>query len=735
MRDWKIQLSEQGIGESVLRYIKAEPTNDGKGVSFVCQYPPQINYSDSSVSYPEVRRIRRLPDALGEAKEHGYNLARFLNPDKEDMVDGKLPPIYTPDFLDLRNAVAASDGHLNLFEGMSDTWVAIGNRLPNSAGLFAAGYKFDTDFYRVLDDLSVKHINFYVDSDAAGLSLAEGITDQFNLRNLSFAVKYHQPYYEGKRIKDGRDLWLATGKDSSKWLEVFNKATKFDIVPKRSRQQWADNERFYTDDFYERVKEEISRSAAQPIKMVGTVWTRQPAPCPVANHEHDVHSPAFYYHIKDNWGYCHKCGCGYSSYAIADAYGINRSDYKNSKTSAKHDPALPVPDSLDDLLDLDADSGLSISGSMLSDLMSSSGLVTAPVDSFAISLKDALNEHELRLQGHKLSSFAPILNPWRALHSFGGMAHVIPRPAMIGLLGVSGGFKSSLLYYVANYYSMRGIHGIIVSPEWTPAQSADRVVQQMGGIRMDEMMLLELWHHEQQLIDSGKLNPEDRETWGNYPGDDIIERSKRVARQIRKRFEGEIMYLKSFGADAKEILIMIMRTYKHMVEIGCPPSYLIYDYVQLGRSPEDRPNWNTSHTVNYTKAVGIKLGLATFMASQVRKEDTTGLKDKDRLLTSVSGLNFRDDEFNLFVTTNPKFNDLPIVPEGYPDKKLRPIQLAVTKNSLGKTAVTEDTAPFVYADLTKGLIIQDIDEIDELSFDMITDDSDSLEDVEAWGLN
>lgn len=298
---------------------------------------------------------------------------------------------------------------------------------------------------------------------------------------------------------------------------------------------------------------------------------------------------------------------------------------------------------------------------------------------------------------------------------------------------IAGGFVShntSILQWVSNKYSQDGYHGIIYSPEWSPERNADRIIQQMGGMKMSQMSLLSRYYYEQSMIEKGILASDDTSVFGEKPDDTTLLKSESAISYVRNAFRGKIVYLKDFGSSILDILAMTKEAYKRMADDGYTPSYFIFDYAQMAEPPMNWPGrWDMQMTIKQTKKLTMELGLITWMASQVRKSDTEDLAGSDGdILTSTSGLNFHDHQFNLFLTVNP-MKEVIVFPNG---RRLREVKLAVTKNSEGDKADTKDLAISMFVDLDRMLMLEYANENAPALFAISSNDPDlkeALEDI------
>lgn len=286
---------------------------------------------------------------------------------------------------------------------------------------------------------------------------------------------------------------------------------------------------------------------------------------------------------------------------------------------------------------------------------------------------------------------------------------------------IANGFVShntSTLTSIVNYLSAQGHHGIVWSPEWTKERAGDRIVQQAGGMKMDEMLMLELAHYKEQYGDELDFSS----IQVKLPDDERINKTWDAIKRIEQKLRGNIVYIDHFGSTITEVLSMLIVTYMRMVEAGQPPSYFVLDYVQLAGFPKKQRDWSLEQSILLIKQVTNALGIVTFVASQVRKSDTEALKGRGKILTSTSGVNLYDNSFNLFLTVNPSDEIIRVGNDAF-----KPILLAVTKNSNGQIADNDDDAISIFADLNRMLVLQDINDPDSEVFALDNNDEGVIE--------
>ena len=678
LENWQNEIVQMGISPEIIYYAQMELSSDKTSVRYRCAYPPKIT-SDGKVLYPYIYRTNTLPSEL----KRNPNAQRFKNPPAENCPDGRMPLFYAPDYEELRKEVQKNNGKLILVEGISDVWTWYTAGTFNVVGLISGGTPVNEEFAIQLKELGTKTIDFYPDLDNTGFDVAHKVAQVLEKSKITckaWALPFYAP--NGNVVKDSRDLWNGCNRDRSLFASIVSRLQQL-----KTETFNPDDELIFTDEYYGLIEDKMEVGTRKPNSWSGLIK------CP-SEEEIDAngkrHKPAFNWNFKKKFGYCFRCGRSFNAKEIGEIFEIDWKKYLKPVTAQTNSEKTA--------------SNLNVSKSLLGGFNSMDYSQT-PSSEFMYDFGEALDHFEKRLHGVVSSEFPPIQNPFKMIHHLGGMARVLQPPIMVGVLGRSGGFKTSFLTWITTELSRQGYNGIVFSPEWSPERNVDRIVQQLGGMNMSSMSLLERYYYEQAMIQKGVLNPEDESIFGTVPHEKDLLETLKVVRGIRQKFRGKIVYLKEFGSSIIEVLAQIEETAKRMTQSGHKPDYCIIDYAQLILPPQGTGAWWTiQNTITLTKIMTLKLGLITFMASQVRKSDTESLRDGESLLSSTSGLNFHDTQFNLFLTFNPT-NEI----FNLGDVRYKILKLAVTKNSGGDIADNLDTAIELYINLKKLVAEYDID--------------------------
>lgn len=286
----------------------------------------------------------------------------------------------------------------------------------------------------------------------------------------------------------------------------------------------------------------------------------------------------------------------------------------------------------------------------------------------------------------------PVIFPLLCLHRLGGQARVTKAGKLIGFVGTSGSGKTSSLETLADAYVAAGVPVWMWTPEWTPDEMAERVVQRYGGATQDELYLHEI----------DKWRTKTFNVPGN-PGDRLSMQKRKASAEaisVIGKWSAEVSFVENTLLTIQELAEVIAAA-KGIMNIL--PRVLIVDYAQLLKANEVDEKDDTSmyNMIQRFKTLCVYHGLIGVMATQTTKEEarlngrtgepknttvlnctknsrgTTGkvrvrtdpahlrLIDEDypnqmfnaddRYLGSQAGRFINDDAFNLWVTLNPEY--------------------------------------------------------------------------------
>lgn len=286
---------------------------------------------------------------------------------------------------------------------------------------------------------------------------------------------------------------------------------------------------------------------------------------------------------------------------------------------------------------------------------------------------ESMRRYRERLTTARADGKLPLPFPFRALHEFGGFCRVLAPGVMVGIVGMSGGMKTSFVETITDSWRQMDPNDVLwYGPEWSWEKMGDRAVQRYGGANMTDVMLHELYLQEQArglMVRDGKQLPKG-----------VYEDSMRVSHEIED-WAGMNHYVEQMDVDIDDLLLGSAQRLTDAKAMGRNIRIAVWDYVQLmdmrsARSEQDRINT----ILGRLKAFCVENGLIGIVASQVTKTASSDTKENQKLLTSEAGQFFRGDKFNLILTLNPIYDNKLLTDKGY---------INVDKNSIGRTGAVE----------------------------------------------
>jgi len=390
-----------------------------------------------------------------------------------------------------------------------------------------------------------------------------------------------------------------------------------------------------------------SHFLSQPHKM-HREWIN--CACPDRNtHRHGDETWSFGYNPQTGAGHCFTChaetGKGWNLKELLPMIGINAADYggfyEKTETSTVYDvrqASAPI---------------------------SPAGTVALGNAIPVVTRSSRLSTYINRL----LDFETPVVNPpvpfpLKVLHQFGGMARVVKPGKLIGIVGVSGGGKTSLLETCVDGLLTVHAPALVWSPEWTADEFVERAVQRNGGISASDLYYHEIFKDEYQRGIKNGIGVELSEKQ--------IESATAAVRVLRTYTE-EVGYLDMPFLTLGYLQASIEATLK---SLDFKPRVLIIDYIQLFHAMETNQDLTMYNLLLRIKAICQQYGLVGIIASQVTKASS---KDNlnGKILDAYDARYVNDDAFNLFVTINPDYHEIT-------GERQFSAVLNVAKNSMGK---------------------------------------------------
>lgn len=384
---------------------------------------------------------------------------------------------------------------------------------------------------------------------------------------------------------------------------------------------------------------------SQPHKMQRE-WINCACPDKLA-HKHGDESWSFGYNPRNGAGHCFSCNAntagGMNLKTILPLIGINANDYggfyertENSSTFDMRIAGQPIPP-----------------------------VVALPATIPVVTRSSRLSTYMDRLLDFETPvTNSPVPFPLKVLHQFGGMAKVVKPGKLIGIVGVSGGGKTSLLETCVDGLLSVHVPALVWSPEWCADEFVERAVQRNGGVMASDLYMHEIYKDEYQRgIKNGV---------GVELTKEQIDSATAAVRTLRSYTE-EVGYLEMPFLTLGYLQASIDATLK---AIDFKPRVLVIDYIQLFHAMETNQDLTMYNLLLRIKAICQQFGLVGIIASQVTKSSS---KDNvsGKLLDAYDARYVNDDAFNLFVTINPDYHEVT-------KERQYSAVLNIAKNSMGR---------------------------------------------------
>lgn len=284
---------------------------------------------------------------------------------------------------------------------------------------------------------------------------------------------------------------------------------------------------------------------------------------------------------------------------------------------------------------------------------------------------DEAGEHYLKSLEHgRGDNKLPLIFPFKSLRKFGGLARVMPRGILVGVVGMSGGTKTSFTESVTEPFRQMGLHGIWWGIEWTWDQMFARAVQRHGGATVTEKQLHDMW------LDEDRLKIPTNRRFGERLTVVQEEESKKVANRIMG-WKGKSHQITEAATDVDAVLLASAERIKELEAQGVEVAYAVFDYMQLmdiyAKMSESERN---TAVLGKIKQFCLTYNLVGFVVSQVTKAGGTAARTGASVLEAEAGQFLRSDKFNLVLTLNPIYAGGLLTNQAI---------INVAKNSLGST--------------------------------------------------
>lgn len=286
---------------------------------------------------------------------------------------------------------------------------------------------------------------------------------------------------------------------------------------------------------------------------------------------------------------------------------------------------------------------------------------------------ESMQRYRERLTLARTDGKLPLVFPFKAVHDFGGFCRVLAPGVMIGVVGLSGGLKTSFVETITDSWKQMDDNDVLwYGPEWSWERMADRAVQRYGGANFTDVMLHEMYLQEQ----ARGLKTQ----FGVKLPDKVYAESVRISKEIEE-WSGMNHYIEQMDVDIDDLLAGSAERLLDAQKMGRNIRVAVWDYLQLMDMRSVRSESERITTIlGRLKAFCVENSLIGIVASQVTKTASADTKENQKLLTSEAGQFFRGDKFNLVLTLNPVYDGKALTDKGY---------INVDKNSIGKTGAVQ----------------------------------------------
>lgn len=301
---------------------------------------------------------------------------------------------------------------------------------------------------------------------------------------------------------------------------------------------------------------------------------------------------------------------------------------------------------------------------------------------------DSMARFRERLTTPADPSLIPLTFPFRSLHEFGGFCRVVPPGFLIGIVGMSGGMKTSMIETLTDAWRQMDANDVLWwGPEWNWERMADRAVQRYGTLQKPTAGLTDIGLHEQWLGEAARGVPL-AQRHGKHMPQTLLANSLDAADRIAA-WAGKNHYVEAMDIDIDTLLALSAERLHAHASIRIA----VFDYVQLMDMRSVRTEAERINAVlARIKAFCVENKLIGIVASQVTKSSSSSARDGVETLKAESGQFFRSDKFNLILTLNPIYEGSALTQRGV---------IHVAKNSAGRTGkqtVFIDPARFKWLD-------------------------------------
>jgi hypothetical protein len=287
----------------------------------------------------------------------------------------------------------------------------------------------------------------------------------------------------------------------------------------------------------------------------------------------------------------------------------------------------------------------------------------------------------------------PLIFPFKCLREkFGGFCMAVPPGVLIGIVGLSGGMKTSFIETITDIWRQLGENDVLWwGPEWSWEKMADRAVQRYSEPNKPTAGVQDMMLHEMWLAEEASGIPS-AQRYGKQLSEALKKNSRDISQSIES-WAGKCHYIEQMDIEIDPLFTAAKERLEQARAMGRNIRIAVFDYVQLMEMRSVRTEGERINAVlGRIKAFCVENKLIGIVASQVTKSSSSAVREGSETLKAESGQFFRSDKFNLILTLNPQYDGTMMKNYGV---------IGVVKNSAGRTgeqSVFIDPARFKWLD-------------------------------------
>jgi hypothetical protein len=290
---------------------------------------------------------------------------------------------------------------------------------------------------------------------------------------------------------------------------------------------------------------------------------------------------------------------------------------------------------------------------------------------------DSMARYRERLEQPVNGALVPLIFPFKCLREkFGGYCAAVPPGVLVGIVGLSGGMKTSFIETITDIWRQLGDNDVLWwGPEWSWDRMADRAVQRYSDPNAPTANITDMMFHEIWLAEEASGIPA-KQRYGRPLAASVKANSRAVSERI-EQWAGKCHYVEEMDIDIDRLFAASKERLAQANAGGRNIRIAVFDYVQLMEMRSVRTEGERINAVlGRIKAFCVENKLIGIVASQVTKSSSSAVREGGERLKAESGQFFRSDKFNLILTLNPQYEGTMMKDYGV---------IGVVKNSAGRT--------------------------------------------------